>query len=107
MKINQLTKSWSSWKNFMKNSNWERTSFHSSGLVISNFIPSSIKFCSREISKNIFVNTQHDQQPSFLVICWTFSIINDLIADHTQPGVGFTNSDDLIRHTVFLDIREG
>ena len=32
-----------------------KTSFHCSGLVISNFIPSSIRFCSREIFKSIVV----------------------------------------------------
>ena len=30
--------------------------------------------------------------------------VNHLITDHTQHGVGFTNSDDLIRHPVFRDI---
>ena len=30
--------------------------------------------------------------------------VNRLIADHTNPGFGFENSDDLIRHRVFRDI---
>ena len=42
--------------------------------------------------------------PTAVITGDLLDFVNHLIADHTQPGVGFTNSDDLIRHRVFQDI---
>ena len=49
---------------------------------------------------------RHDKPslPKAVISGDMLDFINHLIADHTQPGIGFTNSDDLIRHRVFQHI---
>ena len=47
----------------------------------------------------------HNPSPPKAVISGDLlNFVDYLIADHTQPGVGFKNSDDLIRHRVFQHI---
>ena len=42
--------------------------------------------------------------PTAIISGDLLDFVNHLIADPTQHGVGFTNSDDLVRHRVFQDI---
>ena len=71
--------------------------------------PCDFKFCSvlnkmllpRDIEK---YRCDNPSPPTAIISGDLLDFVNHLIADHTQPGVGFTNSDDLIRHRVFRDI---
>ena len=50
---------------------------------------------------------RHDNPspPTAVISGDLLDFLNHLIADHPRRGVGFTNSNDLIRHRVFRDIK--
>ena len=57
-----------------------------------------------DLPEDIKYRLDNPSPPTAIISSYLLDFVNRLIADDTNPGFGFENSDDLIRHRVFRDI---